>query len=102
MSENEAEKPSTEAPAGTPVDSKVETMSFPVSDAIAAQIESVFTYHKPKDEETGNRCQEVRDAFKLYATYVAKKVPASRELSLALTHLEIASMQAIAGIVRNQ
>ena len=81
---------------------KIETNSFPIGEKVAAQIENVFSYHKPANEEVAARCQEVRDAFKLYATYVAKKVPESRELSLALTHLELASMESIAGIVRNQ
>lgn len=105
---NEEQKPEGEAPvpvesAPVPVEApKVETGNLPVPEKVAAQIDSVFTYHKPKDEETAARCQEVRDAFKLHATYLAKKVPESRELSLALTHLELASMEAIAGIVRNQ
>ena len=75
---------------------------LPVQENTKKQIESVFSYHKPKDENVALTCQILRQKFKDMAYLVAGQVPPSRELSVALTKLEEASMATIAGVVRHQ
>lgn len=65
------------------------------------QINNSFTYHAPKDDQ-GARYTAIRDAAKALAMLIAETTPISREQSLALTHLEIAVMQANAAISRNE
>lgn len=64
------------------------------------QIENVFTYHPPKDEQVA-KCAEIRKMAKELAYMIAELVPDSREKSLAMTKLEECVMWANAGIARN-
>lgn len=65
------------------------------------ELESRFTYHPPKDGQP-QRYQEIRSAGLLLARLLNAECPASREASLALTHLEQAVMWANAAIARNE
>lgn len=65
-----------------------------------AQIENNFKYHAPTPEQIP-MYEEVRDRAKELALFYVSQCPDSRELSLALTHLEEAVMWANAAIARN-
>jgi len=64
-------------------------------------IEHRFTYHPPKGDQA-ERYGEIRSGAKEFATMIAELTPASREQSLAITHLEQAVMWANAAIARNE
>ncbi len=63
-------------------------------------LESRFTYHKPKDGQPAIY-QDIRDTAKAFAYKIDEFVPSGREKSLALTKLEEAVMWANAGIARS-
>lgn len=60
-----------------------------------------FTYHPPVTGQA-ELYQEIRNTALEFATQLTEKCPPSRELSLALTHLEEAVFWANASIARNQ
>lgn len=60
-----------------------------------------FTYHPPINDQP-DRYKMIRDEFLELALILASNCPQSRELSLALTSLEQASMWANASISRNE
>lgn len=66
-----------------------------------AQVDKAFTYHPPKPDQVP-RYTRIRDEAKALALRLASDCPPSRELSLALTHLEDAVMWANAAIARNE
>jgi hypothetical protein len=68
---------------------------------IYARIERDFTYHPPKGDQQ-ERYQQIRNKAKELALLIADNTPASREQSLALTHLEEVVMFANASIARNE
>ena len=68
---------------------------------VSADIERRFTYHAPKGDQP-ERYQALRARAKDLATDIATLTPASREQSLALTHLETAIFFANAAIARNE
>lgn len=61
-----------------------------------------LTLHPPTSERAGFHMDGVRQAAKEFALAICAECPPSRELSLAVTLLEEASMWAIAAIARNQ
>lgn len=63
------------------------------------QIEKAFTYHAPKGDQA-DRYVKIREGAKGVALLLVSVCPDSRELSLALTHLETAVMFANAAIAR--
>lgn len=65
-----------------------------------AQVESAFSYHQPASKDISAQLDKIRAAHKALAVKMHKALPESREASLALTHLETASMFAIAAVVR--
>lgn len=60
-----------------------------------------FTYHPPVAGQA-ELYQEIRSTALAFATQLVEKCPPSRELSLALTHLEEVAFWANASIARNQ
>lgn len=60
-----------------------------------------LTNHKPH-ESTLKRIEGLRSAGKAMADAIIDMTPASREQSLALTHLEQMTMYAVAAIARNE
>ena len=60
-----------------------------------------FTYHAPKIDQIG-RYQDIRDRAGLLAVFLFETCPRSRELSLAVTHLEEMVFWANAAIARNE
>ena len=65
------------------------------------RIENNFTYHRPKENQQ-IRYIDIRDKAKELAIVLAYNCPESRELSLALTQLEVVVMWANASIARNE
>jgi len=66
-----------------------------------ARIERDFTYHAPKGDQQ-ERYVKLRENAKFLAHLIVELTPASREQSLALTHLENAIFYANASIARNE
>jgi hypothetical protein len=60
-----------------------------------------FTHHAPKKDQP-SRYKEIRDTALSFALGLQQYCPQSRELSLALTHLESAVMYANAAIARRE
>lgn len=67
----------------------------------AKYIENTFMYHAPKEDQPA-RYDILRKSAKATATVILELCPASRERSIALTHLETAIMFGNAAIARNE
>lgn len=65
-------------------------------------LENRFTYHAPKDADQVARYGCIRNIAKNFAYNIKAMTPASREQSLALTHLEEAVFWANAAIARHE
>ena len=65
----------------------------------ADEIERRFTYHRPEGQKVEDH-DDVRLAFKEWATALAETLPEGREKSLAFTALEESSFWAHAAIAR--
>jgi hypothetical protein len=63
-------------------------------------IENRFTFH-PASKEQGELYSSIRADARNYAVFLTSNCPASRELSLAVTHLEEAVFWANASIARH-
>lgn len=66
------------------------------------QINHRFTNHPPKNEGVADALDEITSTVIQTGQVFADILPECREASLALTHLEQASMFAKAAIARNQ
>lgn len=75
--------------------------AYPPNDKLAADIDNRFTYHTPKGDQV-IRYGLLRDRAKQLAHLILALTPASREQSLALTHLEEAIFSANAAIARHE
>lgn len=64
-------------------------------------IEETFTYHKPFGDQPA-RYHAIREIAKDFAETIVAQTPASREQSIALTHLQTAVMFANAAIAINE
>ena len=71
------------------------------TDAEQERLKNNFTYHPPKGDQT-EKYELIRDAAKAFAWVLLRLCPESRELSLAITHLEDAVMWANSAIARNE
>jgi len=76
-------------------------MKYVPGEKAKAELERRFTYHAPASDQAP-RYNEIRLMAHEFAIFLTKTCPESRELSLALTHLEEAVMQANAAIARNE
>lgn len=65
------------------------------------QIKDAFTYHSPQGNQAA-RYGLLREKAREFAELIAENSPASREQSLALTHLQEAVMFANAAIAVNE
>lgn len=77
---------------------------FPVhypSKGFDSDLENRFTYHAPKDAIQVEKYARIRDIAKNYAYTIKEMTPASREQSLALTHLEECVFWANAAMARH-
>lgn len=67
----------------------------------AAELANRFTHHPPKGDQAVRYGLIRREAGQL-AAFIIESTPASREQSLAITHLEDAVMWANAAIARHE
>lgn len=65
------------------------------------EIEKLFTYHPPKDDQP-QRYEQIRDGAKAFAHTIMELTPASREQSVAIRKLREAVMYANAAIAINE
>jgi hypothetical protein len=65
------------------------------------QLKGAFTEHEPKGDQL-ERYNELRDATRALAERYVHICPSSRELSLAITHLEQAYYWSKEAIARNE
>jgi hypothetical protein len=70
-------------------------------EVLRRRVENDFTYHPPKGDQV-ERYGFIRAAGLNAARTLVEHCPPSRELSLALTHLETAVMMANAAIARSE
>lgn len=61
-----------------------------------------LTHHAPKNDDNVKKIEAIRAGAKIFLGTLNENCVDSRELSLALTHLEEVAMWAIASVVRNQ
>lgn len=66
-----------------------------------AELDRRFTYHAPKGDQA-ERYTAIRALARDFAANLMMACPESRELSLALTNLELAVMWANAAIARRE
>lgn len=64
-------------------------------------LDNNFVYHAPKPGQP-ERYAELRAEAKAFAEYLSHMCPVSRELSVAITHLETCVFWANAAIARNE
>jgi hypothetical protein len=64
-------------------------------------LENRFTYHPPHDNRDVELYQQIRNAGLQFALIIDDAAKESRELSLAITHIEEAVMWANAAIARH-
>lgn len=74
---------------------------YSVSEKDLLRLDNNFKHHPPKDEQN-ERYEQIRKEARLFALSLMQSCPPSRELSLALTHLEECVMNANASIARNE
>lgn len=74
---------------------------YGVSAQMRARLDNDFTYHAPFGNQQA-RYIAIRDKAKELAELIVRATPAGREQSIALTHVEEASMWANAAIARNE
>lgn len=67
----------------------------------ATRLQNDFTYHAPNETQIP-RYKEIRDRAHDLAFLLLQNCPPSRELSIALTHIETACFYANASIARNE
>lgn len=75
--------------------------TYPLSEDDKARLDRDFVYHAPHGDQP-KRYEWIRDTGFEFATTLLSLCPKSRELSLALTHLETACFYANAAIARNE
>lgn len=64
-------------------------------------LENRFTYHPPRDDDDVELYRKIRQAGLQFALVVDAAAKESRELSLAITHIEDAVMWANAAVARH-
>jgi hypothetical protein len=72
-----------------------------ISEEQRTRIENLFTYHAPKGDQV-ERYQKIREKACEFALLIADLTPYSREQSIALTQLQLASMSANMAIAVNE
>lgn len=73
----------------------------PIPTNVIGDLAKRFTYHAPLEGQP-KRYEEIRNSARIYAEELVLNCPPSRELSLALTHLEEVVFWANAAIARNE
>lgn len=78
-----------------------EVKEYKPSEQVLHQIEESFTYHSPLPDQIP-RYGALRSKAKELALLMAKNCPPGRELAMALTQLQLATMCANAAIACNE
>jgi hypothetical protein len=94
---NEPTKPTTPLEGYNPSD----CTGYVIKNSTRHDLEKRFCYHAPKGTQV-SRYAEIRAACLALGITLSERVPPSRELSTALTHLDAVMMYANAGIARNE
>lgn len=76
-------------------------MVYEITPERKSELESIFTYHKPIDDQP-QRYESIREMAKGFATMVETLCPPSRERSLAITSIQQSVMWANAAIAINE
>lgn len=76
-------------------------MFYEVSEKLEERLENDHTYHKPFGDQA-QRYEDIRREAMEFCFYLAARAPESRELSIALGHVEEAVFYANAAIARNE
>lgn len=76
-------------------------MMYTVSEEMMNRLENDHTYHQPFGNQA-ERYGDIREEAKQFAYFLCARAPQSRELSLALTHIEEAVFYANAAIARHE
>lgn len=66
------------------------------------QVDQAHSYHRPEHQETMDTMGEIRSLFAELGHELVESCPISRELSIALHHLDDANMYAIAALERHE
>lgn len=64
-------------------------------------IDSIFSYHPPKNENVAQSHEVIRSAMRDAASFVKHVVPDSAEKTLAIRHLQMAMMFANSAIAQH-
>lgn len=83
------------------VSKQTDLEKYEISEDMQKRLDNDFAYHPPTPDQIA-RYPHIRSEAKALAVTLCKLCPPSRELSLALTHLEEAVMFANASIARNE
>ena len=73
---------------------------YPLSPTDSDRLANDFTYHPPVHADQIVKFQLIRDKFHGVAEFLMVHCPRSRELSVALTQLELANFAANAAVAR--
>lgn len=76
-------------------------MEYLISESTMAEIENMFTYHRPHGDQP-QRYEALREKAKEMAILIHKSCMPSRERSLAITQLQLSVMCANAAIALNE
>jgi hypothetical protein len=76
-------------------------MHYEITEEDSMRLVNNFTYHRPFGDQP-DRYELIRSRASDFAMVLMHNCPKSRELSLALTHLEESVMEANASIARNE
>lgn len=72
-----------------------------IDEQMKARLENDYVYHAPKEDQL-DRYHLIRESAKYFAKMILQNTPASREQSVALTHLDQVVYNANAAIARNE
>jgi hypothetical protein len=78
-----------------------DVLAYQIDENLQNRLDNNFKYHAPTPDQVA-RYQIIRDKAKEFAHTICTFCPQSRELSLALTQIEEATMFANAAIARNE
>jgi hypothetical protein len=74
---------------------------YELSEDQKKRLDNDYTYHAPKPDQL-DRYHHIREAGKFLAMTLMQNCPNSRELSVALTHLDQVIFNANSAIARNE
>jgi hypothetical protein len=76
--------------------------TYEITPIMAKRLDNDYTHHPPKSQDQLERYETIRNAARELAFLICTCSPASREQSVALTHLDEVVMNTNAAIARNE